>query len=178
MRRPCSSCRFVFSTLRLRRLALAWCCVLAASLQQAATAQRNDAPPPGQVEVRVGVILNLTSSIGQRRRVGIEMALEDYYDAHPGSRTRVTPRFRDSGGQVVGAASAAVDLIKNEQVQAIIGPATSAEADFVAYLGNSAHVPVLSSSATSPDLSPAHTPFFVRTAANDSFEAPRPEDQG
>jgi len=168
MGRPCSSCRFVFS-LRLRRLVLAWCCVLAASLQ--ATAQRDDAPPPGQVEVRVGVILNLTSSIGQRRRVGIEMALEDYYAAHPGSRTRVTPRFRDSGGQVVGAASAAVDLIKNEQVQAIIGPATSAEADFAAYLGNSAHVPVLSSSATSPDLSPAHTPFFVRTAANDSFQA-------
>jgi len=103
MGRPCSSCRFVFS-LRLRRLVLAWCCVLAASLQ--ATAQRDDAPPPGQVEVRVGVILNLTSSIGQRRRVGIEMALEDYYAAHPGSRTRVTPRFRDSGGQVVGAASA------------------------------------------------------------------------
>lgn len=84
------------SSLRLRRLALAWCCVLAASLQ-AATAQQ---------QVRVGVILNLTSAVGQRRKVGIEMALEDYYAAHPGSRTRVVPSFRDSGGEVVGAASA------------------------------------------------------------------------
>ncbi|RLM80364.1 glutamate receptor 2.7-like [Panicum miliaceum] len=171
MGRPCSSSRFVSSSLNLRRFALAalvWWCVLAASLQ-AATAQRN--APPGQVKVRVGVILNLTSSIGQRRKVGIEMAVEDYYAGHPGSRTRVALRFRDSGGQVVGAASAAVDLIKNEQVQAIIGPATSAEAGFVAYLANSTHVPVLSSSATSPELSPAQTPFFVRTAANDSFQA-------
>jgi hypothetical protein len=54
----------------------------------------------------VGVILNLTSAVGQRRKVGIEMALEDYYAAHPGSRTRVVPSFRDSGGEVVGAASA------------------------------------------------------------------------
>jgi glutamate receptor, ionotropic, plant len=66
---------------------------------------------------------------------------------------------------------AAVDLIKNEQVQAIIGPQTSAEAEFVAYLGNRTHVPVLSSSATSPGLSPSQTPFFVRTAANDSYQA-------
>jgi len=66
---------------------------------------------------------------------------------------------------------AAVDLIKSEQVQAIIGPQTSAEAEFVAYIGNRTHVPVLSSSATSPGLSPSQTPFFVRTGANDSFQA-------
>ncbi|CAN6239210.1 unnamed protein product [Urochloa humidicola] len=169
-----SSCSFVFSTsvhLRRRRLALAaavvWCAV-AASLPQAAEAQRNAAPAQ---QVRVGVILNLTSAVGQRRKVGIEMALEDYYAAHPGSRTRVVPRFRDSRGDVVGAASAAVDLIEKEQVQAILGPATSAEAAFVAHLGNSSHVPILSSSATSPELSPSQTPFFVRTAPNDSFQA-------
>jgi glutamate receptor, ionotropic, plant len=64
-----------------------------------------------------------------------------------------------------------VDLIKNEQVQAIIGPQTSAEAAFVAHIGNRTHVPILSYSATSPELSPAQTPFFVRTAVNDSFQA-------
>lgn len=120
-----------------------------------------------QQQVRVGVILtNLSSPTDLRRRVGIQMAVEDYYAARPASRTRVDLRFRDSGGDVVGAASAAVDLIKNEQVQAIIGPQTSAEAEFVAYLGNTTRVPVLSYSATSPALSPAQTPFFVRTAAN------------
>ncbi|KAF8689855.1 hypothetical protein HU200_041486 [Digitaria exilis] len=156
-----SSSRFV---LDLRRLVLLGWCAMASLLLQAATAQQ-------QVVVPVGVILDQASPIGERRKVGIEMALEDYYAAHPGSRTKLSPRFRDSGGSVVGAASAAVDLIKNEQVQAIIGPTTSAEAEFVAYLGNTTHVPILSSSATSPEVSPSQTPFFVRTAANDSFQA-------
>ncbi|OEL24669.1 Glutamate receptor 2.8 [Dichanthelium oligosanthes] len=164
----CPSSCSVFSSLHLHRLALAalvWCVALAASLQ-AAVAQRN--APPGQV--RVGVILDLASTIGQRRKVGIEMAVEDYYAAHPTSRTRVALRFRDSSWDVVGAASAALDLIKNEQVQAIIGPPSSAEAGFVASLGTSTHVPILSFSATSPGLSPAQTRFFVRTAANDSYQ--------
>jgi ABC-type branched-subunit amino acid transport system substrate-binding protein len=65
---------------------------------------------------------------------------------------------------------AAVDLIDNAQVQAIIGPTTSAEAEFVSHIGDRTHVPVLSYSATSPALSAVQTPFFVRTAANDSFQ--------
>uniref|UniRef100_A0ACD5YVA9 Uncharacterized protein n=1 Tax=Avena sativa TaxID=4498 RepID=A0ACD5YVA9_AVESA len=133
-----------------------------------ATAQQGvGAPAP----VRVGVILDWASAVSLRRRTGIEMAVEDYYAAHPGSATRVELHFRDSAGDVVGAASAAVDLIKNAQVQAIIGPQTSSQAEFVAHLGSHAHVPVLSYSATSPSVSPAQTPYFVRTAANDSFQA-------
>ncbi|KAL6635260.1 hypothetical protein ACP70R_027931 [Stipagrostis hirtigluma subsp. patula] len=158
----CSSA-FFFFFLRLVVAALVWC----QAGVDVATAQKN-APAP---EVRVGVILNMVSAVGQRRRVGIEMAVEDYYAARPGSAARIALRFRNSGGDVLGAASAAVDLIKNEQVQAIIGPQTSAEAEFVAHIGNRTHVPVVSYSATSPDLSPAQTPFFVRTAANDSFQA-------
>jgi glutamate receptor, ionotropic, plant len=65
----------------------------------------------------------------------------------------------------------AVDLIKNEQVQAIIGPETSAQAEFVAYIGNRTHVPILAYSATSAELSPAQTNFFVRTAVNDSVQS-------
>jgi ABC-type branched-subunit amino acid transport system substrate-binding protein len=65
---------------------------------------------------------------------------------------------------------AAVDLIKNAQVQAIIGPPTSAEAEFVSHIGEHAQVPVLSYSATSAALSAVQTPFFVRTATNDSFQ--------
>lgn len=65
---------------------------------------------------------------------------------------------------------AAVDLIKDEQVQAIIGSVSSAETEFVAHIGNRTHVPVIST-ATSPELSPAQTPFFVRTVVNDSVQA-------
>lgn len=100
-----SSAASASSSLRRRRLGL----VLAAALLlwcqaslRVATAQQ---PAPARV-VRVGVILNLTSLVGQRRKVGIEMAVEDYYAARPGSRTRVALSFRDSAGDVVGAASA------------------------------------------------------------------------
>jgi hypothetical protein len=84
----------------LRRLELVLAAALLVWCQRVATAQQQPA------RVRVGVILNLTSLAGQRRKVGIEMAVEDYYAARPGSRTRVALSFRDSAGDVVGAASA------------------------------------------------------------------------
>ncbi|KAK3159310.1 hypothetical protein QOZ80_2AG0148460 [Eleusine coracana subsp. coracana] len=143
--------------LRLVLAALVWC---HASLV-VVTAQQNG-------QVRVGVIL--APPVGTRRRVGIEMAVEDYYATHPRSAARIALRFRDSGGDVLTAASAAVDLIKNEQVQAIIGPVTSAETQFVAHIGSHTHVPIIST-ATSPELSPAQTPFYVRAAVNDSVQA-------
>ncbi|XBI94809.1 hypothetical protein VPH35_031379 [Triticum aestivum] len=130
-----------------------------------ATAQ--SAPP---AQARVGVILDLTTPVGRRRRTGIQMAVEGYYAAHLSSAMRVALHFRDSTGDPLRAASAAVDLIKNAQAQAIIGPPTSAEAEFVARIGDHAHVPVISYSATSPALTAVQTPFFVRTAANDSFQ--------
>jgi glutamate receptor, ionotropic, plant len=78
--------------LRLAFAALIWC---HASL--VTTAQ----------QVRIGVILNMASPVGPRWwRVGIEMAVEDYYSARPGSAARVALRFRDSGRDVIGAASA------------------------------------------------------------------------
>jgi hypothetical protein len=58
------------------------------------------------LQVRVGVILDLTSPVGHRRRTGIQMAVEDYYAAHPTSATKVVLHFRDSRRDVLRAASA------------------------------------------------------------------------
>jgi hypothetical protein len=63
-------------------------------------------PAAAPVPVSVGVILDFSSAVSLRRRTGIEMAVEDYYAAHPGSATRVELHFRDSAGDVVGATSA------------------------------------------------------------------------
>ena len=46
-----------------------------------------------------------------------------------------------------------MDLLKHEEVQAIIGPQSSAQARFVIELGRKAQVPIISFSATSPSLS-------------------------
>ncbi|KAL6911999.1 hypothetical protein ACP4OV_000804 [Aristida adscensionis] len=125
------------------------------------------------VQVRVGVILDMASAAAARFQAGIRMAVEDYYSSYPSSTTRVELHFADSSGDALGAASAAVDLISNAKVQAIIGPQTSEEAEFVARIGSRATVPVLSFSATSPALSPSRSgaPFLVRTGADDAFQA-------
>ena len=76
--------------------------------EHASTAQSVPAAAP--VPVRVGVILDWGSAVSLRRRTGIEMAVEDYYAAHPGSATRVELHFSYSAGDVVGAASAGNNL--------------------------------------------------------------------
>ncbi|KAK6235939.1 hypothetical protein SCA6_011276, partial [Theobroma cacao] len=63
-----------------------------------------------------------------------------------------------------------VDLLKNEEAHAIIGPQWSAEARFAIELGEMAHVPVVSFSATSPPLSPTQNTYFIRTAQNDASQ--------
>lgn len=63
--------------------------------------------------------------------------------------------------------NAAVDLIKNVEVQAIIGPSTSMQAKFILDLGDKANVPIISFSATSPSLSTIRNPYFIRATQND-----------
>lgn len=62
--------------------------------------------------------------------------------------------------------------MKNEEVHAIIGPQTSAQAKFVINLGGKAKVPIISFSATSPSLSPTdnENKFFIRSAHDDSSQ--------
>ncbi|KAJ4709395.1 Glutamate receptor [Melia azedarach] len=66
--------------------------------------------------------------------------------------------------------NAAVDLIKNEEVNAIIGPQRTSQAKFVIDLGGKAKAPIISFSATSPSLSPSENEYFVRSAHDDSFQ--------
>ncbi|XP_043710271.1 glutamate receptor 2.8-like [Telopea speciosissima] len=64
----------------------------------------------------------------------------------------------------------ALYLMKVVKVQAIIGPQESTQASFVIELGEKAQVPIVSFSATSPSLSPLKSPYFIRTAIDDSTQ--------
>nr|TKS11786.1 glutamate receptor 2.8-like [Populus alba] len=64
--------------------------------------------------------------------------------------------------------NAALDLIKNVEVQAILGPNTSMQANFVIDLGEKARVPIISFSATSPSLTSIRSSYFLRATQNDS----------
>ena len=60
--------------------------------------------------------------------------------------------------------------MNKEKVHAIIGPQSSTQAKFVANLGEKAHVPILSFSATSPLLTTNHKQFFIQTTQDDSTQ--------
>ncbi|XP_041018053.1 glutamate receptor 2.3-like [Juglans microcarpa x Juglans regia] len=120
--------------------------------------------------IPVGVVLDLNSTVGELAESCIFMALSDFYAVNAHYRTRLALFTRDSRGDVVGAACAALDLMKNEEVHAIIGPQRSSQAKFVVDIAEKVKVPILSFSATSPSLSPNRSPFFIRTAQNDSAQ--------
>ena len=63
------------------------------------------------VPVGVGVMLDLATGLGKKSLLSLEMALEDFYAAHPNFTTRVELHVRDSDRDVVTAASATSSFI-------------------------------------------------------------------
>nr|GEU51307.1 glutamate receptor 2.7-like [Tanacetum cinerariifolium] len=124
---------------------------------------------PKETKVGIGVILDTETSLGKMSRSCISMALGDFYKEHDNYTTRIVPHFRDSRQDNVEAASAAIDLLKNEQVMAILGPMTSSQADFVIDIGSKSSVPIISP-ATSPSLTPNDNPYFIRSSHDSSSQ--------
>ncbi|KAI5556062.1 hypothetical protein BDE02_18G009400 [Populus trichocarpa] len=123
------------------------------------------------IPVNVGVVLDLDNDLDGKIGLScINMSLSDFYDTHGDYKTRLVLITRDSKNDVAGAAAAALDLIKNVEVQAIIGPTTSMQANFVIELGQKAQVPIISFSASSPSLTSIRSPFFFRATQNDSTQ--------
>ncbi|XP_050365342.1 glutamate receptor 2.8-like [Argentina anserina] len=124
-------------------------------------------------EVKVGVILDFESGSAKNGKAYwscMKVAHADFYAANPNFKTRLALLPRNSNRTVVGAAAAAVDLINKEEVQAIIGPETSMEANFVVSVGNQTKVPILTFSASSPALTTLGSSFFFRLTQNDSIQ--------
>ncbi|ONI33020.1 hypothetical protein PRUPE_1G400500 [Prunus persica] len=123
------------------------------------------------IPVNVGVVLDDLDSTNTKVRLScINLGLSDFYTSRGSSTTRLALSIRDSREDVVDAAAAALDLIKNDQVQAILGPKSSMQANFVIELGDKAQVPIISFSATSPSLTSIRSSYFFRAAQNDSSQ--------
>ncbi|XP_057799207.1 glutamate receptor 2.1-like [Salvia miltiorrhiza] len=121
------------------------------------------------IPIRVGVVLEM-NNYGEMTFNCLSMALSDFYSSHQHYKTRLLLTSRHSKGDVVGAAAAALDLLRNVEVQAVIGPTFSMQASFLISLGDTAHVPVVSFSATSPSLSSIRSPYFVRATLSDASQ--------
>ncbi|KAG6395592.1 hypothetical protein SASPL_141715 [Salvia splendens] len=113
-------------------------------------------------KANVGVVLDLDTTLGKICKTCISMAIEDFY-SNLDYNTMIEPHFRDSRSDVVIAASAAIDLLKNAEVMAIIGPQKSFQAHFVIDIGDKVEVPIISP-ATSPSVSPKDSSYFIRSA--------------
>ncbi|KAF9662000.1 hypothetical protein SADUNF_Sadunf18G0007700 [Salix dunnii] len=122
------------------------------------------------IPVNVGVVLDLEFLDANIGLTCINMALSDFYATHGDYKTRLVLTTRDSRNDVVGAAAAALDLIKNVEVQALIGPTTSMQANFVIELGEKAQVPIISFSASSPSLTSIRSSYFFRATHDDSAQ--------
>ncbi|KAI3888565.1 hypothetical protein MKW92_027341, partial [Papaver armeniacum] len=131
---------------------------------------QNNGVRDGKAIFHVGVILDLTSTVGNVTDTCISIAISNFYKIHPNQNTRVVTHIRDSKGDPITATTAALDLINTVGVKAIIGLESSVGGEFVAYIGSKAHVPILSFSPTHSSISPTQVPYLVRVAQNDSSQ--------
>ncbi|PRQ24185.1 putative periplasmic binding protein-like I [Rosa chinensis] len=122
------------------------------------------------IPVNVGVVLDINQDYGKIWLSCIKLALSDFYGSHAHYKTRLVLNIRDSENNVVRAADAALDLIMNTQVEAILGPVTSMDASFVINLGDQAQVPIISFSASSPSLTSLRSSYFFQITQIDSSQ--------
>ncbi|XP_015884529.3 glutamate receptor 2.8 [Ziziphus jujuba] len=125
-----------------------------------------------KIQINIGTIVNLDTWVGKVGLSCLNMALSDFHNSHPHYNTRLFLHINDSNtNDVVHSAAAALHLIKDVEVQAIIGPQSSMQANFVIDLGDKAKVPVVSFSATSPSLASHRSSYFFQAAQSDSYQA-------
>ncbi|KAL1825360.1 hypothetical protein ACET3Z_012138 [Daucus carota] len=120
-------------------------------------------------EVKIGLLLDLNSSLGKMVESCIKMAYSDFYKLHSHYRTRLLFRTENYHG-IVEAALKAQELL-NDEVRAILGPQTSPEAKYVVELATKTQVPVVSFSATRSSLSYVQSPHFIQMAGDDSSQS-------
>ncbi|KAA0035129.1 glutamate receptor 2.7-like isoform X1 [Cucumis melo var. makuwa] len=115
--------------------------------------------------VKVGVVLDPSTTVGKLSNLSIQMALSDFYSENFKYKTRISFIFKDAG-DVVEVASAATVLLR-DGVEAIIGPQTTEQAMYLTEFGRKYEIPIISFTVTTPSLSPKQNPYFIRAAQND-----------
>ncbi|KAM2695314.1 hypothetical protein EV1_039829 [Malus domestica] len=121
-------------------------------------------------DVYVGLILDMGSREGQIILSCISTALSDFYQLHKNYTTRLLLRNKDSKGKPLHALSAALNLLDNIKVEAIIGAQTRIEANLLAELAEEVKVPIMSLSGPSHS-PPRKYPFFVEITQDETFQA-------
>eukprot|EP01018_Ginkgo_biloba_P019923 Gb_06329 [translate_table: standard] len=118
--------------------------------------------------VKIGALISSKSRTGKCIKMALELAL-DKVNEDPSllNGTKLALLVADSNSNAFQGAASAMELV-DDGVVAILGPQTSAESHFVAYIAEATHVPLVSFSATDPALS--QLTYFNRVVPSDAMQ--------
>lgn len=127
----------------------------------------------GKDVIKIGLITPLTGDVktfGESTKNAFNIALEEY--AKTGKYT-IVPVVADDRNDPTEGANAALKLITQDKVAAIIGPLTSKVAIPVSEIANSNKVPMISGTATNPRVTVSEgkrKPYVFRACYIDPFQ--------
>lgn len=124
----------------------------------------------GTSVIPIGAVLDTNSPMGSMAGLCMRMAVSDFYANHPNYTTRLHLHTRNTD-TALHANLAAVELLKHEEVEGIIGPQPSTEETFLAELGQNVRVPIISFASSSSAVSYSDNPYFVRTTPDEDVQA-------
>jgi len=149
--------------------------VLLLSLVVAISGCQPKTPPP-PAEIRIGVIAPITGNIsivGQSTVQSAELAVKQINDAGgldvSGTKIAITLVIEDNQDNAETAVAAAVKLINQENVVAIVGPQASRNAIPVSTIAENAGIPMISPWSTNPDTTLGKK-YVFRVAFIDPFQ--------
>ncbi|CAK9148182.1 unnamed protein product [Ilex paraguariensis] len=114
----------------------------------------------------IGAIIDDDTRIGKEVKAAMKVAAQNFNSSS--LYHKLSLHFRNTGGNPLQAAYAAEELLKENNVEAIIGMETWEKAVLVADVGNRAQVPIISfaSASIKQPIMPPHLPFLVQMATN------------
>lgn len=143
-----------------------FCTILICPLFFAADTQNISAP----ATLNIGALVAFSSVIGQVAKQALELAVADINrDGTILNGSKVVLQMLDTNCSAFQGAAAAMELLKKEVV-AVAGPQSSAVSHFVAHMGGSTQVPLVSFAATDPALSEYQYRYFFRIAHSDAVQ--------
>jgi branched-chain amino acid transport system substrate-binding protein len=117
-----------------------------------------------------GALTGSAANLGINIRDGAKLAVDQYNKANPDCT--VTLKNFDSEGSEDKAPAIATQVINDESVIGVVGPAFSGETDATGDAFNEAGLPTITASATRPSLADQGWKTFHRILGNDASQGP------
>lgn len=139
------------------------------------SACNDQATPDEQPEIRIGLLtpIDATNVMSSTPLNAAQLAVDEINETGGllvnGQRHRITLIAEDDGGTAETAVQTALRLINQENIVALVGPPFSSTALFVAPLANEARIPLITPTATNPEITPGR-PYVFRATFDDNFQ--------